>query len=149
MRANHILFCLFVLLFHFPNESTAQENEELHVEFQASVARAETMATEVTIYRDAFGVPHVFGPSDASVVFGFTYARAEDEFQKIQKSLLTTSGRLSELLGSAAFLSDRSVRLFEIPLHSMREYDYCDVAFMAILMAYADALNFYVHNHRQ
>ena len=149
MRARHILFGLLIFLFNFPYESAAQENESLEVKFKASVARAEAMATKVTIYRDNFGVPHVFGPSDESVVFGFTYARAEDEFQKIQKSLLSASGRLSEMLGQAAFDSDRSFRLFEIPQHSKREYENCDAAFKKILIAYADALNFYVHKHPQ
>ena len=149
MKAKHVLCCLLILLFHFQTESTAQENEELAAEFKASVSRAEAMATQATIYRDTFGVPHVFGPSDASVVFGFTYARAEDEFQKIQTSLLTASGRLSEMLGPTAYLSDRSFRLFEIPQHARQEYENCDAAFKEILIAYADALNFYVHKHRQ
>jgi acyl-homoserine lactone acylase PvdQ len=28
------------------------------------------IARSVTIYRDTYGVPHVFGPTDASCVFG-------------------------------------------------------------------------------
>lgn len=147
MKAKHILFCLLLILFHFPVESTTQENKALKIEFEASVARAKAMAADVTIYRDSFGVPHVFGPTDASVVFGFTYARAEDEFQKIQKSLLSASGRLSEMLGPIAYDSDRIFRLFEIPQQSKQEYENCDAAFKKILIAYADALNFYLHKH--
>jgi acyl-homoserine-lactone acylase len=40
----------------------------------------QAMAASVTIYRDRSGVPHVYGPPDASVVFGFAYAQAEDFF---------------------------------------------------------------------
>src|SRR6185503_8989216 len=39
-----------------------------------------TLARTVTIYRDTYGVPHVFGRTDASTVFGFAYAQAEDNF---------------------------------------------------------------------
>src|SRR5262245_32899258 len=32
---------------------------------------AATLARDVTIYRDTYGVPHVFGRTDASTAFGF------------------------------------------------------------------------------
>ena len=38
------------------------------------------VAASVTIYRDEYGVPHIYGPTDASVVFGYLYAQAEDNF---------------------------------------------------------------------
>ena len=153
MQSKQKLICLLILLLGFSTASSAQEtaqaNKALTAEFKASVARAKALAPKVTIYRDSYGVPHVYGPTDVSVVFGFTYARAEDEFQKIQRSLLSASGRLSEIMGTPAFFSDRACRLFEIPQHAQREYEKCDPAFKKILMAYADALNFYVHNHPQ
>jgi acyl-homoserine-lactone acylase len=37
--------------------------------------KVEKLARSVTIYRDSFGVPHVFGKTDASVVFGLMYAQ--------------------------------------------------------------------------
>jgi len=36
------------------------------------------LAGQVTIHRDEWGVPHIDGPTDESVVFGFGYAQAED-----------------------------------------------------------------------
>jgi len=38
------------------------------------------LAKMLTIYRDTYGVPHVFGRTDASSVFGFAYVQAEDNF---------------------------------------------------------------------
>jgi penicillin amidase len=38
------------------------------------------LARDVRIYRDSYGVPHVFGRTDPSTVFGFAYAQAEDNF---------------------------------------------------------------------
>ena len=37
---------------------------------QESPSRWDQVARSVTIYRDAWGVPHIFGPTDSSVVFG-------------------------------------------------------------------------------
>ncbi|MEL7498750.1 MAG: penicillin acylase family protein [Planctomycetota bacterium] len=124
-----------------------REPDDPTAKFEASLARAETMANEVTIYRDSFGTPHVFGTTDASTVFGFTYARAEDEFQKIQRSLLSGCGRLSELMGPPAFMSDRATRFFEVPQHARKDFEKCDPSFKKILIAYADALNYYVKKH--
>jgi acyl-homoserine lactone acylase PvdQ len=39
-----------------------------------------SLAREVTIYRDRYGVPHVFGKTDAAAAFGFAYAQAEDNY---------------------------------------------------------------------
>ena len=139
-----ILICLFCLLITGPLDAEEKSEQQ---RFEESVKRAEKMAQSVLIHRDSYSVPHVYGPTDASVVFGFTYARAEDEFQKIQRSLLSASGRLSELMGAPAFLTDRAMRLFEIPAHSQREYETCDENFRKMLIAYADALNYYVYKH--
>ncbi|MGI9518162.1 MAG: penicillin acylase family protein, partial [Pirellulaceae bacterium] len=130
---------LVVISVPLPGQSQRMSESEL--------ARARTMAASVTIHRDTYGVPHVYGPTDASVVFGFTYARAEDEFQKIQRSLLTGTGRMTELIGAQAFLSDRAMRLFEVNKHARNEYENCDAEFKKLLIAYADALNFYAINH--
>ncbi|MFP6752303.1 MAG: penicillin acylase family protein, partial [Pirellulaceae bacterium] len=32
------------------------------------------IARRVTIHRDSYGVPHVYGPTDESVVFAYLYA---------------------------------------------------------------------------
>jgi acyl-homoserine lactone acylase PvdQ len=45
------------------------------------VRPAET--AQVTIYRDEWGVPHIYGPTDASVVFGAAYAQAEDNWWQV------------------------------------------------------------------
>lgn len=50
---------------------------------------------DVRILRDTYGVPHVYGKTDADVAFGLAYAHAEDDFKTIQQSLMTTRGRLA------------------------------------------------------
>ncbi len=144
-------FC--ILNFSQIDFATAQSNSETKIAadrdilLAQSLERAKKLAEQSTIHRDKYGVPHVVGPTDASVLFGFTYARAEDEFQKIQRSLLSGIGRVSELVGPTGFLSDRATRLFEFKKHAQTEFQSSDDEFKEILFAYADALNFYVANH--
>jgi acyl-homoserine-lactone acylase len=51
----------------------------------------------VRIVRDNYGVPHIFGKSDADAAFGLAYANAEDDFPTIQGVLAAGTGRLSLL----------------------------------------------------
>jgi acyl-homoserine-lactone acylase len=107
-------------------------------------SRWEAIAESVTIHRDQYGVPHVYGPTDASVVFGYNYARAEDEFDRMETSALTGIGRAAEKLGPTAFTSDRAVHLFDILQLAQAEYKRCPDSFKQILQAYADAMNYYM-----
>ena len=41
------------------------------------------------------------GPTDASVVFGFVYAQAEDNFPQIEENYIRALGRASEVYGES------------------------------------------------
>src|SRR6478672_4980456 len=66
----------------------------------------EKIARSVTIYRDTFGVPHVFGPTDASCVFGYAYAQAEDNFWQVEDNYIQAIGRAAEVNGEEALVAD-------------------------------------------
>ena len=50
----------------------------------AEVARWEKQAKNVTIIRDNWGIPHVYGKTDADAVFGLLYAQCEDDFARVK-----------------------------------------------------------------
>ena len=66
---------------------------------QSHDPRAEKWARSVTIYRDTYGVPHIFGKTDASCVFGLMYAQAEDNFTQLEDDYIRALGRASEIHG--------------------------------------------------
>ncbi|HKP14044.1 MAG TPA: penicillin acylase family protein, partial [Blastocatellia bacterium] len=68
--------------------------------------RLDHVARSVTIYRDSYGVPHIFGPTDASCVFGYAYAQAEDNFWQIEDSYIRALGRASEVYGPRTLADD-------------------------------------------
>jgi len=110
-------------------------------------ARLERLAQSVTIHRDEFGVPHVFGPTDASVVFGFAYARAEDRFERIEDFYVRALGRTSELHGEAGLAWDTLVRALELERRSREEYARCEPQIRALCDAFADGINYYLAQH--
>ena len=47
--------------------------------------KANSYKAEIT--RDVWGVPHVFGETDADAAFGLAYAHAEDDFKNIAENM--------------------------------------------------------------
>ena len=62
----------------------------------ASQLNPRELAGSVTIYRDQYGMPHIDGPSDKAVLFGFGYCQAEDYFWQIEDSYVMGLGRYCE-----------------------------------------------------
>ena len=45
---------------------------------------------DVTVYRDTWGVPHIFGEKDKDTAYGLGYAHSEDDFKTIQDIFVLT-----------------------------------------------------------
>lgn len=109
--------------------------------------RLERVAGSVTIYRDGYGVPHVFGPTDASCVFGYLYAQAEDNFWQIEDSYIRALGRAAEVYGEAELASDLLNRALEISRLASAEYKRSSPRIRAICDAAADGLNYFLERN--
>src|SRR5579862_5177734 len=115
----------------------------------ATVSHPAEIAHSVTIYRDTYGVPHIFGPTDASCVFGYAYAQAEDNFWQIEDSYMRALGRASEVYGKDTLDDDLVVRTLEIPRFAQAEYDHASPPIRELLDAFAQGLNYYTARHPQ
>src|SRR5262245_16942938 len=104
----------------------------------------EKMAGSVTIYRDSWGVPHVYGPTDMSVIFGFVYAQAEDNFWQIEDSYIQALGRASEVYGEQSLNADLTNRALEIVRISQAEYPKLSRQTKEICQATVDGLNYFL-----
>ena len=106
-----------------------------------------TLARDVTIYRDTYGVPHVFGRTDASTVFGFAYAQAEDNFWRVEENFINALGRASELYGEKSLDEDRLNHALEIPRLAREEYARLDAHTRSLCDAFAAGFNYYLARH--
>jgi len=106
-----------------------------------------TLARTVTIYRDTYGVPHVFGRTDASTVFGFAYAQAEDNFWRVEENFINALGRASELYGEKSLEEDRLNHALEIPRLAQAEYARLDPHMRSLCDAFAAGFNYYIAQH--
>lgn len=104
-------------------------------------------AQNVTIYRDAWGVPHIHGNTDGDTAFGMGYVQAEDNFKQLELGFIIGTGRSAELLGEEALLSDWIVHSFENNELSIRDYENATPAVKALLDGYAAGINYYLETH--
>ena len=111
--------------------------------------RLEKLAASVTIYRDKWGVPHVFGSTDAAAVFGFMYAQAEDNFWQIEDSYIQAIGRAAEVEGLKMLDSDLINRALRIVELSKTEYAALSPAMKQLCDASTDGLNYYLAKNPQ
>ncbi|MEM9841504.1 MAG: acylase, partial [Pseudomonadota bacterium] len=99
---------------------------------------------EVEIIRDTWGVPHIYGQTNADTAFGVAYAHAEDDFETIQDVTAATRGVLARYKGAAAAPTDYVVALLDVwgTIRTRYEQDVpADIKAMA--EAYAAGLNLY------
>lgn len=116
---------------------------------EAAFIQGDRLARQVTIYRDKYGVPHVYGPTDASVVFGFVYAQAEDNFWQIEDSYIQALGRASEVYGEKSLDADLTNRALGVARLSEAEYPRLSPKMKEICQATADALNYFLAKNPQ
>ena len=99
----------------------------------------------VIIYRDTWGVPHIFGDKDEDTAYGLGYAHAEDDFATIQDILIAARGNLAKYYGRSVAANDYMVKLLKIWDTVEKNYENGlsdDV--IKISEAYADGINHYV-----
>lgn len=103
---------------------------------------------DVRILRDTWGVPHVYGKTDADVAYGLAYAHCEDDFATLQQMLFLGRGKLAALEGLKMLPFDYLVRLFRFPEIVEEKYATdLSPAVRAVCKAYADGYNHYAALH--
>ncbi len=139
----YFMVCLIaglILTILFPNVSiiNSQSSKKL---------AAKEASAGATIYRDEFGVPHIYGKTDADAVFGFGYAQAEDNFFLLEDGFIKAIGRSAEIHGEEELLYDQAVRALEITRLADEEYKGATKAMRAIYDAYSEGINHFLRTH--
>lgn len=102
---------------------------------------------DVKILRDTYGVPHIYGHTDADAAYGFGYAHSEDDFLTIQQVLLAARGDLATVYGPDSAPADYLVDFLRIWDTVDAEYEKLSPDTRKIAEAYADGLNVYAAHH--
>ncbi|MEO6550386.1 MAG: penicillin acylase family protein [Ferruginibacter sp.] len=131
---------IFILLF-LPVQLFAQAftNNE--------ISRWQRQALLVNIIRDNWGIPHVYGKSDADAVFGLLYAQCEDDFKRVEMNYIEKLGRRAEIMGDKQLYADLYLKLIIDTAAAVQDYEKSPPWLQKLLNAFADGINFYLFPH--
>ncbi len=106
------------------------------------------LESQVEVYRDSWGVPHIYASNPHDLFFAQGYVHAQDRFWQMEFWRRQGSGRLSEILGESAVGNDRFIRTLGWHRTAAQELELLDGELLAVLEAYADGVNAYISTHR-
>ena len=116
---------------------------------QKEISAWENQAKNIKIIRDNFGIPHIYGKSDADAVFGLMYAQCEDDFKRVEFNYIEKLGRLAEVNGEKDLYNDLLNRLVLDSVDAIRDYKKAAPWLKKVLHAYADGINFFLYKNPQ
>ncbi len=102
----------------------------------------------VTVYRDSWGIPHIFARDATDLFMAQGYIQAGDRLWQMEFQRRTGHGRLSEILGAATLSTDRFLRTLGITQAAQADLDMMDPATRAYIDAYSRGVNAYIDSHR-
>lgn len=109
---------------------------------------AQINVNNVEIVRDKWGVPHIFGKSDADVAYGLAWATCEDDFETLQHLLLAANGRLGEVTGKNGAMLDFMGHIAQVDHHVNRLFDSSfSSEYTVYLNGYVEGLNRFAETH--
>ena len=104
-------------------------------------------ANEATLYRDEFGIPHVYAPTLEAAAFAVGYAQAEDRLEELLKNYRRANGTMSEVFGPSNFRSDYVMRLFRHEEISREKYGQLSPKARAAIEAYQAGIKQFMKEH--
>jgi len=101
----------------------------------------------VEIYRDSFGIPHIYAESHHDLIFVQGYVHAQDRFWQMDFWRHQGAGRLSELVGKPMVETDKFLRTLGWERVAKQELALLDPEERSILEAYSAGVNAYIQDN--
>ena len=98
---------------------------------------------DIEIVRDSYGVPHIYGKTDADTAYGLAWVHSEDDFMTIQKAYLAGNQLLSSYLRNDGIIVDFLSQFIESEKTVNELFDTLSIDFIKILEAYSQGINRY------
>ena len=97
------------------------------------------------IKRDIYGVPHVYGETDADAAFGLAYAHAEDDFKNIAENMYLYRAQMGLRDGISGAVQDYLIKVLKIRENIDENYLIdLDENVRKVIEAYAAGINYWM-----
>ena len=111
------------------------------------ISRWEKQAKNVSIIRDNWGIPHIYGKTDADAVFGLLYAQCEDDFKRVEINYIEKLGRMAEVKGENEMYNDLLIRLVIDSADAVKDYNNAPAWLKKLCNSFADGINYYLYKN--
>jgi penicillin amidase len=99
----------------------------------------------VEVYRDTYGIPHIYAKTSHDLFMAQGFVHAQDRFWQMEFSRRVGMGLLSEVLGAPALETDKFIRTLGWHRTAAQGLESLVPEEIAVLQAYADGVNAYLH----
>ncbi|MCD6354135.1 MAG: penicillin acylase family protein [Prolixibacteraceae bacterium] len=128
----------FFFLNHLKNGAIPDYNKNV---------KMKELTNEVTVFRDTFGIPHLFAKTPGDLYRSVGFVMAQDRLWQMDLLRRVTQGRLSEILGKDQVKTDLLMRALRIQQKSGKILAGADPKIVAALTAFSDGVNQYIRNY--
>jgi len=108
------------------------------------VVQLKGLKSDVKIYRDSWGVPHIYADNEEDLFFAQGYVQAQDRLWQMELHRRMGSGTLSEIFGEATLESDRLYRTIGLRRSAAASYGELDSAMQGVLQSYCKGINEFI-----
>ncbi|HSM56021.1 MAG TPA: penicillin acylase family protein [Candidatus Sulfomarinibacteraceae bacterium] len=110
------------------------------------------LESQVNVYRDEYGVPHIYADGEHDLYFAQGYVHAQDRFWQMEFWRHVGQGRLAEILGQDVVETDTFIRTIGWNRLAQQHLEYYEAEtpeLMANLEAYSAGVNAYLEEQGQ
>jgi len=115
--------------------------------FAAQPAAKTGANDEATLYRDEYGIPHVFARTLEAASFAIGYAQAEDRLEELLKNYRRANGRMAEVFGPEAYRGDMIQRMWRHEEISREKYNQVSPKMRACIEAFQEGVKQFMKEH--
>jgi penicillin amidase len=106
------------------------------------------LTAEVKVVRDKAGVPHIYANNLTDLFIAQGYVTAQDRLWQLEFNRRVGSGRLSEVLGSAALDNDKFLRTIGLRRAAEQELPLLAPEARTIIESYSQGINAFIDTHK-
>ena len=133
----HKIFLLVTSLILVSCQSVDKKTQDLYLK--------KSEAYEAKITRDIWGVPHVYGKTDADAAFGLAFAHAEDDFKNIAENMYLYRAQMGLKDGISGAVQDYLIKVLKIRENIDENYlKDIDEEVRKVIEAYAAGINYWM-----
>ncbi len=123
----------------FPSASAAENS---------APSRADADAGKTVVYRDEFGVPHIYAETVERGLYAMGYAQAEDRLEELLKNFLRATGEMSAAFGESNLQDDVVSRVWDHDGVARRNFERIHPEVRRHWEAFVRGINDYLERHR-